>query len=61
MKVFLIIVAILLILIPGIHLIIYQFNHVDMTNTRIFLNNWQWYIPILIGLIILAVLNVYDE
>lgn len=28
--------------------IVYRFNHIDMTETRLFLNQWYWYLAIII-------------
>lgn len=53
MKIILIIIGIILILVPAIHLIIYRFSHIDMTTTRIFVNNWYWYIPLIFGFLLI--------
>jgi hypothetical protein len=31
--------------------IVYKFSHVDMTDTRIFLNIWPLYIPLILSVI----------
>lgn len=49
---FLIILGLILILVPCVFVTIYRFNHIDMTSTRIFVNNWPWYIPMIIGAIL---------
>lgn len=33
-----------------VYAIVYKFSHVDMTDTRIFLNIWPMYIPLLLSL-----------
>lgn len=55
MKTFLYIIAFAMILIPTFAIIHYQFTHVDMTQTRIFLNMWPWYIPMILGYILLQI------
>ena len=53
MKLFLIILGLILILVPCIYLTIYRFHNIDMTNMRVFVNKWIWYIPVLIGLVLI--------
>lgn len=39
----------LCIAVPIIILVCYKFSHIDQTSTRIFVNNWYYYLILLVG------------
>jgi len=49
MKKILQIIGIILVIVPFGRMLYYSFTHIDMTSMRIFVNNWYWYIPLIIG------------
>lgn len=44
-----------------VKLIIYQFSNPDMTNTRIFLNMWPWYIPLIIFFLLANLFQLWKK
>ena len=62
-KLNLVIAGISLIVAIGIllYLVIYQFTHIDMTNARIFVNNWYWYLILMVCFILFNIFYIWKK
>lgn len=44
-----------------VYLVIYQFTHIDMTNMRIFVNNWYWYLILMVCFILFNIFYIWKK